>query len=101
MTRINSGDCDGQSAHLVIERYEGHPIKNVFNTSLGTLQMLMNGKSCLIPLIMVNYLKAEKSAILNLEQHNISYSSTISAVEHNILVVTYSPISLTLPVDLT
>ena len=24
---------------------------SVFNTSLGTLQMLMNGKSCLIPLI--------------------------------------------------
>ena len=26
---------------------------SVFNTSLGTLQMLMNGKSCLIPLLMV------------------------------------------------
>ena len=25
---------------------------SVFNTSLGTLQMLMNGKSCLIPLLM-------------------------------------------------
>ena len=24
---------------------------SVFNTSLGTLQMLMNGKSCLIPLL--------------------------------------------------
>ena len=25
---------------------------SVFNTSLGTLQILMNGKSCLIPLLM-------------------------------------------------
>ena len=28
---------------------------SVFNTSLGTLQKLMNGKSCLIPLSQVSY----------------------------------------------
>ena len=35
---------------------------SVFNTSLGTLRMLVNGKSCLIP-ILVSYGKISKNAI--------------------------------------
>ena len=36
---------------------------SVFNTSLGTLRMLMNGKSCLIPLLLYNSLMLKTSPL--------------------------------------
>ena len=44
---------------------EGEP--EVFNTSLGTLRMLMNEKSCLIPLMKQSKLPEDKEMRTNMD----------------------------------